>query len=84
MPLLLAESGMCTANVYHDTAPIHIAILLLKHEGQGLPEHPQLFLLCLSLSLFYLSPLSLSLSLSHWREPVSRTQKVYARPFFYG
>ena len=33
---------MYTTNLYHDTAPICIAILLQKHSGQGSLEHPQL------------------------------------------
>ena len=37
--LLLAESTMCTANLYHDTPPICIAILFRKYEGQGSLEH---------------------------------------------
>ena len=42
--LLLAESSVYTANLYHNTAPICIAILLQKYEGQGSLEHPQVLL----------------------------------------
>ena len=38
--LLLAESSIYTTNLYHDTPPTCIAVLLQKHEGQGLLESP--------------------------------------------
>ena len=40
-PTLLAESGVHTTNLYHDTPPICTAIPLQKHKGQGMSEHPQ-------------------------------------------
>ena len=41
---LLAESSIYTTNLYHDTAPICIAILLQKYQGQGSLAHSQIVL----------------------------------------
>ena len=41
--LLLAQSSTNTANLYHHTLPLCIAILLLKYQGQGSLEHSQMF-----------------------------------------
>ena len=40
--MLLAESITYTANLYHVTPLICIAMLLQKYSGQGSLEHPQL------------------------------------------
>ena len=39
--LPVAESSIYTTNLYHDTPPICIAILLQKYQGQGSLEHSQ-------------------------------------------
>ena len=40
--LLFAESSIYTTNLYHDTAPICIAMLLRKYQGRGSLETPKL------------------------------------------
>ena len=39
--LLFAESSINTTSLHHNTAPLCIAMLLQKYEGQGSLEHPQ-------------------------------------------
>ena len=39
--LLLDENSIYTSNVYHDEAPICIAMLVWMHLGQRSLEHPQ-------------------------------------------
>ena len=49
--LFLAERSIYTTNLYHDTPPISIAILLQKYWGQGLLEHPPKIVAKLSLRI---------------------------------
>ena len=43
--LLLAEGRINTANLYHNTPPICIAVPLQKYQGQGWLGHPQMLVI---------------------------------------